>query len=213
MRRTSIMASAIVRLYRRIRFGEPVIVVCGLPRSGTSMLMKMLEAGGLQVVTDGQRTADEDNPKGYYEIERVKDLAQEKDKSYLADARGKAVKVISFLLKALPANLNYRVIFIKRNLAEVLASQKKMLIRRGESDDTPEERMRELLETDVWRTGYLLRHAPQFDSMEVHYSELVAHPEEHARRIAAFLGGGLDVQAMVSAVDPALYRNRASPPG
>ena len=203
------MASSIARLYRRIRFGEPVIVVSGLPRSGTSMLMKMLEAGGLQVVTDGQRTADEDNPKGYYEVERVKDLAQEKDKGYLAEARGKVLKVISFLLKSLPANLNYRVIFIRRNLDEVLASQAKMLLRRGEADETPAGRMRELLESDVWRAGYLLRHAPQFDSIEVQYAELVARPREHARRIAEFLGGGLDVEAMVGAVDPALYRNRA----
>ena len=209
----SLSSSSIVRLYRRICFGEPVIVVSGLPRSGTSMLMKMLEAGGLQVVTDGQRAADEDNPKGYYEVERVKALAQEKDKSYLADARGKVVKVISFLLKSLPANLNYRVIFVKRNLDEVIASQRKMLVRRGEADDTPKERTRELLETDVWRAGYLLRQAPQFESIEVQYAQLVARPEEHARRIAAFVGGGLDVQAMVSVVDPALYRNRAPTPG
>ncbi len=206
------MPSSIVRLYRRIRFGEPIIVVSGLPRSGTSMLMKMLEAGGLQVVTDGQRAADEDNPKGYYEVERVKDLAQEKDKSYLAPARGKVLKVISFLLKSLPPKLNYRVIFIKRNLDEVLASQRKMLVRRGEANDAPEERMRELLESDVWRAGYLLRHAPQFESMEVQYAELVARPEEHALRIAAFLGGGLDVKAMAGVVDAALYRNRAPAP-
>ncbi len=206
------MASSITRLYRRIRFGDPVIVVSGLPRSGTSMLMKMLEAGGLPVVTDGQRTADEDNPKGYYEVERVKDLAREQDKRYLGEARGKVVKVISFLLKSLPTNLNYRVIFIKRDLDEVLASQRKMLVRRGEADDAPEGRMRELLETDVWRAGYLLRHAPQFDSIEVQYAELVARPEQHARRIAAFLGGGLDVQAMATVVDPALYRNRAPGP-
>jgi len=207
------LSSSIVRLYRRICFGEPVIVVSGLPRSGTSMLMKMLEAGGLQVVTDGQRAADEDNPKGYYEVERVKALAQEKDKSYLADARGKVVKVISFLLKSLPENLNYRVIFVKRSLDEVIASQRKMLVRRGEADDTPEVRTRELLETDVWRAGYMLRQAPQFESIEVQYAELVARPEEHARRIAAFVGGGLDVKAMVSVVDPALYRNRAPAPG
>jgi hypothetical protein len=163
-------------------------------------------------VTDGQRAADVDNPKGYYEVERVKDLAKERDKSYLKGARGKVLKVISFLLKSLPPTLNYRVIFIKRNLDEVLASQKKMLVRRGEADDTPEERMRELLESDVWRAGYLLRHAPQFESIEVQYAELVARPEEHARRIAEFLGGDLDVEAMASAVDPSLYRNRAPAP-
>ena len=93
----------LMKAYRKLRYGEPVIVVSGLPRSGTSMAMKMLAAGGLSTVTDGQRTADEDNPKGYYEDERVKDLAQMEDKSWLEGARGKAIKIISFLLRELAA--------------------------------------------------------------------------------------------------------------
>src|SRR5512136_2813877 len=129
------MLASLTRLYRRLRFGEPVVVVSGLPRSGTSMLMKMLEAGGLTLVTDGQRTADEDNPKGYYEVERVKDLANETDRAWLNAARGKGIKVISYLLKSLPADLNYKVLFIRRDLDEILASQKKMLARRGEAHD------------------------------------------------------------------------------
>jgi hypothetical protein len=203
------MASSIVRLCRRLRYGAPVVVVSGLPRSGTSMLMKMLEAGGLSVVTDGLRTADEDNPKGYYEVERIKDLARETDTAYLRDARGKVVKVISFLLRYLPGDLNYRVVFIRRSVEEVLASQKKMLARRGEADDTPAERMRELAETDLWRAGYLLRHAPQFEVIDVQYADFLAHPQEWARRLNQFLGGKLDVEAMAGVVDPALYRNRA----
>ena len=94
------MLASLVRLYRRLRFGAPIVVVSGLPRSGTSMLMKMIEAGGLPLVTDGLRTADEDNPKGYYELERVKNLAEETDKGYLKGARGKGVKVISYLLRS-----------------------------------------------------------------------------------------------------------------
>jgi hypothetical protein len=203
------MPSSIQRLYRRLRFGEPIVVVSGLPRSGTSMLMKMLDAGGLPVVTDGQRTADEDNPKGYFEAERIKRLAQDGDRRWLAGARGKAIKVISYLLRSLPSQFNYRVVFIRRDIEEVLASQNKMLARRGEKDDTPPERMRELFEKDVSRAQDILAHEPQFETLEVQYTAILARPLEEARRIAGFVGSGLDVEAMAAAVDPELYRNRA----
>jgi len=203
------MASPLRRLYRRLRYGEPIVVVSGLPRSGTSMLMKMLEAGGLPVLTDGLRAADEDNPKGYYEVERIKGLAHDADKSWLAEARGKVIKVISYLLKSLPPHFNYRVVFIRREMEEILASQRKMLARRGETEDTPPERMRALFEDDLWRAGYQLKRRPEFETIELHYSAVLARPLEEARRLAEFLGGGLDVEAMAAAVDPQLYRNRA----
>ena len=202
------MPSSIQRLYRRVRFGEPIVVVSGLPRSGTSMLMKMLDAGGLSVVTDGQRTADEDNPKGYFEVERIKSLAKDSDRRWLAGARGKAIKVISYLLRSLPPQFNYRVVFIRRDIEEVLASQNKMLARRGETDDTPPERMRELFAKDVSRAQDMLAREPQFETLEVQYAAILARPLDEARRIAGFVGGGLDVEAMAAAVDPDLYRNR-----
>jgi hypothetical protein len=201
---------SLARSYRRLRYGQPIVVVSGLPRSGTSMIMKMLEAGGLPVLTDGLRTADEDNPKGYYEVERVKDLSRESGKGWLGEARGKGIKVISYLLKSLPPTFNYRVVFIRRDLEEVLASQRKMLARRGEAEETAPERMRALFEDDLWRAGYQLRRRPEFESIELHYSIVLARPLEEARRLAAFLGGGLDPEAMAAAVDPQLYRNRAS---
>ena len=204
------MLSSLRHLYRRVRYGEPIVVVSGLPRSGTSMVMKMLEAGGLPILTDGLRTADEDNPKGYYEVERVKGLAQETDKSWLAEARGKGLKVISYLLKSLPPQFNYKVVFIRREMEEVLASQRKMLARRGETEATPPERMRALFEDDLWRASYQLRRRPEFETIELHYSAVLARPLEEARRLAEFLGGGLDVEAMAAVVDPQLYRNRAS---
>ncbi|MGD8896219.1 MAG: sulfotransferase [Acidobacteriota bacterium] len=204
------MTPALRRLYRRLRYGEPIVVVSGLPRSGTSMMMKMLEAGGLEVVSDGIRRADVDNPKGYYELERVKNLANEADRSWLAEARGKGIKVISFLLRSLPSDLNYRVIFVHRDIAEVLASQKKMLARRGEADDTPPERMRQHFEDDLWRARYLLTHRPCFELLEVQYTDILARPLEGAQRVSEFLGGGLDAEAMAAVVDPQLYRNRAS---
>jgi hypothetical protein len=197
------------RMMRRLRFGEPVVVVSGLPRSGTSMIMKMLDAGGLPLVTDSLRVADEDNPKGYYEFERVKDLAAEKDKSYLQQARGKGIKVISFLLKSLPDDLNYKVLFIRRNIQEVLASQKKMLARRNEPDETPADRMQSLFEDDLWRATYILKRKPQFEVLELDYTAMVARPLEEVRRINEFLGGRLNVEAMAAVADPQLYRNRA----
>src|SRR5262245_34269287 len=117
---------------------KPIIIVSGLPRSGTSMMMKILEAGGLPVLTDALRTADDDNPKGYYEYERVKQL-DKGDQAWLAEAEGKVVKVISALLTQLPATHQYRVIFMQRKLAEVLASQRKMLIHRGEPTDAVDD--------------------------------------------------------------------------
>jgi hypothetical protein len=203
------MPSSLRRFYRRLRYGRPIVVVSGLPRSGTSMVMKMLEAGGLPILTDGLRTADEDNPKGYYEVERVKDLARETDKGWLAGARGKGIKVISYLLKSLPGHFNYRVVFIRRDIEEVLASQRKMLARRGETEETPPERMRALFDDDLWRAGYQLKRRPEFETIELHYSAVLARPLEESRRLAAFLGGGLNAEAMAAAVDPQLYRNRA----
>ena len=197
------------KLYRRLRYGEPIIVVSGLPRSGTSMAMQMLAAARIPVVTDGIRTAGEDNPKGYFEDERVKDLHKEnEDRGWLRDARGKAVKIISFLLKDLPETNNYRVIFMKRALPEVLASQKKMLERRNEENETSDERMLELWENHLWRVRYLLKHASQFESLDVSYTDVIADPLREARRIRDFLALETSPETMAAAVDESLYRNR-----
>ena len=108
------------RTYRRVMYGRPVIVVSGLPQSGTSMMMKMLEAGGVPVWLDGVRTPDDQNPKGYYELERVKQLDKGLDKSWVRAGRGRAVKVISSLLEHLPPDNNYHVVFMNRDIQEVL---------------------------------------------------------------------------------------------
>jgi hypothetical protein len=203
------MAGSIHRIWRRLRYGEPVILVSGLPRSGTSMAMKMLAAGGLEVVADGVRTADEDNPKGYFEDERIKALGESQDKRWLRRARGRAVKVISYLLKDLPQDNNYKVIFLRRDLREVLASQGKMLDRRNEASDVSDEQMIEIYESHLWRVDYLFRRAGHLERLEVQYAHVIADPRREAERIDAFLGGRLDVERMVEAVDPLLYRNRA----
>ncbi|MFQ5526276.1 MAG: sulfotransferase [Thermoanaerobaculia bacterium] len=194
---------------RRLLFGPPIVVVSGLPRSGTSMAMKMLDAGGLPLVQDGARTADEDNPKGYYEDERVMSLHDMEDKSWLRACRGKGIKIVSNLLRALPANNNYQVLFVRRDISEILASQAKMLERRGEDSATEDDRMRELFESDVWRAQYLLRRQPQFEWTELHYREVLADPEGQARKMREFLGADLEIEKMAAVVDPDLYRNRA----
>ena len=203
------MASKLSRLYRRIRFGEPVVVVSGLPRSGTSMAMKMLDAAGVPLVVDGLREADEDNPKGYFELERVKDLANESDWAWLRTARGKAVKIISHLLRTLPSDVNYKVVFMRRDINEVLASQAKMLARRGETNETNDQTMTELFEADVWRATYLMKKNPWFDTLIINYRDTLDDPLAQAHKINAFLGGGLDPRKMAAVVDPELYRNRA----
>ena len=120
--------------YYRLRYGRPLVLVSGLPRSGTSMLMQMLEKGGMPIVTDKIRTADEDNPRGYHEFERIKEIDKTTDKSWLRNYRGQVIKTISFLLQYLPLDLNYRVVFMRRDIEEVLRSQNKMLERSGAKD-------------------------------------------------------------------------------
>lgn len=197
------------KFLRQMRYGKPIIVVSGLPRSGTSMAMKMLDAGGQNVVIDNIRTADEDNPKGYFEDERVKDLAQTEDRSWLRDARGKSVKIIAYLLSHLPQDNNYKVIFMNRDIQEVLASQKKMLDRRGEENETEDERMIELYDQSLERVRFLLKYRDCFDVLELNYREVIQDPETHAKRLAAFVGGDMNVQKMAEVVDRNLYRNRA----
>ena len=187
---------------------KPVIIVSGLPRSGTSMMMKMLEAGGMALVIDGIRTADEDNPKGYYEFERVKQL-DKGDTAWVAEAQGKAVKVISALLEYLPPEYEYKVLFMNRKMPEVLASQRKMLERRGEKSEISDEKLAELLRKHVQQVKLWLTRQPNFTMLDLDYNAMLADPEPWAEEVNAFLGGGLNVRAMVEVVDPNLYRNRA----
>ncbi len=192
--------------------GDPVIVVSGLPRSGTSMLMKMLDSGGIAIMTDRERVADFDNPHGYSEYERIKDLEKETDKSYIREGRGKALKVISFLIKDLPDDNDYRVIFVRRDLDEVLASQNKMIQRIGTTDTSAEEEaMKEADRNDIVRTRLLCKKRSNFALIEIHYSATIENPAETAQKINSFLDGRLDEAAMRAAVDESLYRNRADP--
>ena len=197
-------------LWLRARYGSPIVVVSGLPRSGTSMMMKMLAAGGLPVVTDEIRAADEDNPKGYFELEQIKELDKSKDKTWLRDHRGKVIKIISFLLKDLPDDNAYKVLFMRRNLEEVIASQNKMLVRRGEPiDPAGDAKMIESYKLHLRKVEAMVRDKANVRWLDVSYNDVVHDPRKPAAEVAGFVGSGLDVNRMVGAVDASLYRNRA----
>ena len=185
-----------------------ITIVSGLPRSGTSMMMAMLEAGGLEILSDGLRKADDYNPRGYYEFEPVKKLKQ--DQSWMGQARGKAVKIISHLLPSLPAGLHYRIILMRRDMAEILASQRSMMLRRGLPEPTANEdaRMAELFKKDLGRTLAWLAAHPEVDVLEMEYQAVVSHPSEQAGLVNAFFGNALDAGKMESVADRSLYRQR-----
>lgn len=184
-------------------------IVSGLPRSGTSMMMRMLEQGGLAVLTDGERTADDDNPNGYYEFEAVKQTRE--DASWLENSDGKAVKMIYRLLYDLPTDRSYRVLFMTRELDEVLASQRVMLRRQGVTEDAvSDEQMAALFRADLAKFRRWVAAQPHIELIDVNYNQVQQDPAAQARRINDFLGGILDESAMAQVVDEALYRNRAA---
>lgn len=184
-----------------------ITVVSGLPRSGTSMMMRMLEAGGLEILTDNVRKPDDDNPRGYFEFEKVKKVKE--DASWLEGASGKAFKMVSQLLYDLPPDRQYRIIFMKRNMQEMLASQKKMLENSGKDADTAGDgKMSLLFEKHLAITESWLKKQHNIQTLYVNYNDVIVNPLQEVQRINEFLGLRLDVAKMVEVVEPALYRQR-----
>ncbi|MBK7925971.1 MAG: sulfotransferase [Bryobacterales bacterium] len=170
-------------------------------------MMQMLAAGGLPILSDSLRPPDEDNPRGYFELEAVKNTS--KDPSWLRDAPGKAVKVIHLLLRDLPAGHSYQVIFMRRPIDEVLRSQKAMIRRLGTpASSLPDARLAEIFTRQVENVRQWLDAAPRFRVLDVEFHECFREPLATADRINAFLGGTLNSQAMASAVEPVLHRQR-----
>lgn len=187
---------------------KPLVIVSGLPRSGTSMMMKMLAEGGLDILTDSFRIADEDNPNGYFEVERSKNL-RDGDKTWLKHAQGKAVKVISYLLEFLPDDLDYNIIFMEREIGEILASQKKMLQRRNEAPKIPDAQMEAEFREHLRAVKYWLARKPNMRVKYIKYNEMLSEPGVFCSSIAEFLGLPLNIEAMKAVPDHALYRNRS----
>ncbi len=185
-----------------------IVIVSGLPRSGTSLMMQMLDRGGLAVVTDHVRSPDTDNPRGYYELEQVKRIKE--DVSWLPATRGKAFKMVSQLLYELPASESYRVIFMERDLDEMIPSQEKMLARLGKPA-APSSEIKRHFTAHLTKLRDWLAGQRNIKVMYVGYRDLVDRPEAQAAEISAFLNGRVDAGLMAKSVDPSLYRNRKTP--
>lgn len=191
------------------RYPGPVYIVSGLPRSGTSMMMQLLEAGGIHVVTDGIRQADADNPRGYYEFENVKNIKD--DCSWVAGCRGRVFKMVSALLYNLPPSFEYKIVFMKRNMNEMLASQRTMLSRRGQNNSSiSDEEMalkfdRHLLNIKTW----LLKQG-NINVVFINYNSVIENAFVNAERVALFLNLPLDLNKMASVVEGSLYRQKIS---
>lgn len=189
---------------------DTIYVVSGLPRSGTSMMMKMLEAGGMQILTDNIRSADDDNLQGYYEFERVKQL-KEGDIAWVGESYGKVVKIISALLEYLPDAHRYKIIFMERELAEILLSQRKMLERRGKPGNADEDKVFvDLYTKHLGKVKAWLSSRPNMDVLYVNYNELMKEPAAHVAKVVNFLQIPVDVQAMEDVPQGQYYRQRKS---
>jgi len=169
-------------------------------------MMQMLDRGGIPALTDRIREADTDNPRGYYEFERVKKMKT--DPSWLPEARGKAVKLISSLLYDLPATESYRVIFMEREIDEVLTSQEKMLQRLGQKA-APREAMKQSFAVHLERLFDWLPRQPHLQVLRVNYNKLLEDPSACVGEVGGFLGGRVATAEMMAAIDAGLYRNRA----
>jgi hypothetical protein len=184
-----------------------ITVVSGLPRSGTSLMMQMLAAGGLPVLTDGVRAPDQDNPRGYFEFQPVTTLRS--DSTWVRDAVGKAVKVVHLLLPVLPAEFTYRVILMKRPIDPVLASQSAMLKHLGrQAAEGNRDDLKSMFAAQMAEIERFLATQPNFSRLPVEFDELFRTPIEQAQAIERFLGQPLDVVAMAAAVAPELGKRR-----
>lgn len=186
-----------------------ITIVSGLPRSGTSMMMSMLAEGGIEPLIDHVRAADDDNPKGYYEFEPVKKTRQ--DAGWVPQGVGKVVKMVHLILKDMPLDHDYRVVFMCRHLDEVVKSQNVMLTRHGKDTDTlPEDRMKDIFRGQIKDVqDHMNRHADRFQWIEIDYNEALRDPKTAVENVNDFLGD-LDTEKMLAVVDPSLYRNRAT---
>jgi ElaB/YqjD/DUF883 family membrane-anchored ribosome-binding protein len=170
----------------------------------------MLQAGGIEVLTDKKRTADQNNPQGYFEYQRVKRLPQG-DFEWLEKAQGKAVKIVSELLQYLPQNYQYKIVFINRDLNEVLASQAKMMERRGRKDNVDKQAMKQAFKQHLKEVKQRLQEQDNIQVLEIDHRQTIKAPLKTAEKINKFLSpsaGRLNIEKITSVVDPSLYRQR-----
>lgn len=187
---------------------KKIVVISGLPRSGTSLMAQILDKGGLEVVCDGKRKADGNNPRGYYELEKVKQI--EKDSSWLKEIRGKAIKIVSPLLKFLPDNFDYQIIFVKRNLEEVMASQREMLLGKNKGVKDNQLKLKKAFKKHLKDIERWIENQKNIEVIYVDHGKVIKSPEKEIEKIACFLKRRLDIKKTSKTVDPLLYRQRSS---
>ena len=185
-----------------------ITIVSGLPRSGTSLMMRMLSAGGVPALCDEQRTPDADNPNGYYEFEDVKSI--ENYSTWIDRAPGHAVKMVYSLLKHLPTDHEYRIVFMRRHVDEILQSQKQMLERNGISPEIPDAQMKALFDRELRQFYAWLPSQIHLKLVNISYNELLSRPDSTIAQINRHLDHSLDTEGMIRMIDPGLYRHRAA---
>lgn len=180
-----------------------IIIVSGLPRSGTSMMMQMLTSGGLTALTDDVRAKDTNNPKGYFEYEKVKSLGQNADWLHLA--QGKVIKVIAQLVPFLPNQFDYKIIMMHRDIKEILTSQQKML---GKDTAVIPFALADIFTKQLQETEQFIASRSNMEVLPIHYKQVIDAPLEQANNIASFLNMDLNVNALIDSIDQKLYRNK-----
>ncbi|HLC83749.1 MAG TPA: sulfotransferase domain-containing protein, partial [Bacteroidia bacterium] len=184
-----------------------ITIVSGMPRSGTSMMMQMLQAGGLDILTDNVRANDENNPKGYLEYQKVKSLAS--DNSWVHEGQNKVIKVIAQLLQHLPSSYQYKVIFMEREMEEIIQSQQIMLGKKADVDKKIYPTvLADTFKKQLEKTRSWIKTHPQFEVTYVFYTDVINNPTEVAENLAGFLDADLNIEAMAEIVDESLYRNK-----
>lgn len=193
---------------KKALFENQIIIVSGLPRSGTSMMMNILNSGGVPALIDNIRKSDKDNPKGYWEFESVKNLING-EYSWLDQSKGKCVKVISYLLTYLPENYSYKVIFLERDLSEILKSQQIMMTQNQNMiSNQDDEKISTIFKKHLESAKDFLQSNRQFETYYANYNKILDSPKKEIEKLNQFLNGRLDASKTMDVIDRTLYRNR-----
>lgn len=179
-----------------------ITLITGIPRSGTSLMMQLFKAANASIATDSIREEDENNPKGYYELEAVKGIV--KNNTFLKEYDGKAIKIVAPLVTFIDLSLEYRVVFILRDLDEVVQSQEKMV---GKDQQDQKEKFKKMYALHIEKSRQFLQaHAIPF--IEIHHRELLQNPDNSLQRLIDFCGWETPMAELKSVIDDSLYRNR-----
>lgn len=179
-----------------------ITLITGIPRSGTSLMMQLFKAANVDIATDAIRTEDDNNPKGYYELEAVKGIV--KNNAFLKDLDGKTIKIVAPLVTFIDLSLEYRVVFMIRDLDEVVQSQEKMV---GKDQQDQKEKFKTMYAMHIEKSRQFLN-SHNIPFIEIQHRELLQNPELSLKRLIDFCGWETPLEELKSVIDHSLYRNR-----